>query len=379
MEWLTSDSSQDCVCRPAVVDGYNYVKVIGVWFGDCVHTPREISSFVLGLLSLICFAVAFFPQIWLNYTRKSVEGLSWGLMVFWVFGDIGNLLGSLYTKQLPLQIYVASYFILLDVITLLQIVWYGTSIRERLGLAEPVNFDEVVVGDDESDGESGEVGQRELSRPVVSEGRGSAVGERTALLSERATEAGGRELISPTGANGVAQQQTTRHRIRRKIAKKSVAVGAGILMVILVALFVDMEFYLGGGGGSSTLYDLNTSLLRGDIDDGVRLCDAREAVTPSRYTIGCIFSWVSGLLYFFSRTSQIQTNHERKSVEGVSIALFILTLTANLMYGLQILIRGVTFDSNFYLAVLPFIIGSTGTLIFDSILIYQAWIYGGFL
>ncbi|KAJ3224185.1 hypothetical protein HDU81_008709 [Chytriomyces hyalinus] len=295
-------------------------------------------------------------------------------MAFAIVGR--NLLGSLYTKQLPLQIYVASYFILLDVITLLQILWYGTSIRERLGLAEPVNFDEVVVGDDESDGEAGEVLQRERSRPI-SEGRDSPIGERTALLSERGTNAGVRETMSPTAISGVDQQQTTRHRIRRKIAKKSVAVGAGILMVILVALFVDMEFYLGGGGG--TTYELDTSLLQGDIEDDVRLCDAREPVTPSRYMVGCIFSWVSGLLYFFSRTSQIQTNHERKSVEGVSIALFILTLTANLLYGLQIMIRGVTFDSNFYLAVLPFIIGSTGTLIFDSILIYQAWIYGGFL
>ncbi|KAJ3385415.1 PQ loop repeat-containing protein 2 [Entophlyctis sp. JEL0112] len=108
-----------------------------------------------------------------------------------------------------------------------------------------------------------------------------------------------------------------------------------------------------------------------------RLCDARPPVSETNYVLGCVCSWISGLLYFFSRTSQIKTNSERKSVEGLSIALFVMTLLANLFYGCQIMLRGVVFDYNFFSAVLPFIIGSTGTIIFDVILLYQAYIYGG--
>ncbi|KAI9352805.1 PQ loop repeat-domain-containing protein [Obelidium mucronatum] len=303
----------DCVCDPEIVDGYHYVKLIALTFGDCVHTPTEITSFVFGFISLACFGVAFFPQIWLNYTRKSVEGLSFGLMVFWVFGDIGNLIGSILTNQLALQIWVAAYFILLDMLTLLQILWYGY-LREKLGLVPHIVYDEVVC-----------------------ESRGMVEDEE--------------QGVNPVG---VLRDAVGADEI------KDNAVGVGEKRSLSMRILA---------------YSLRALEPLRDLE---RRCDAREPVTERNYLIGCVFSWISGLLYFFSRTSQIRTNYERKSVEGVSIALFILTLSANIMYGAQIILRGVTLDRNFYMAVLPFIIGSTGTLLFDTILIHQAYIYGGF-
>ncbi|ORY48163.1 PQ-loop-domain-containing protein [Rhizoclosmatium globosum] len=317
--------TSDCVCDPETVNGYRYVKLIGLWFGDCVHTPQEITSFAIGIASLVCFGVAFFPQIYLNYSRKSVEGLSFGLMVFWVFGDIGNLVGSLLTNQLPIQIWIAAYFILLDVITLLQIAWYGY-LREHLGRRSPRRVE-------------------------------GTVGERTRLLDSSSTssDSSGRGRRSGGGGSG------STNTVVNKLAANSVAIA--VLCVCLSGIAVDAA---------------SVDMISMEDSTAPRLCDARDPVSERNYLLGCLFSWISGLLYFFSRTSQIQTNYERKSVEGVSIILFILTLSGNLFYGVQILLRGVVVNRHFWLAIFPFILGSMGTLIFDTMLIYQAWVYGGF-
>ncbi|KAJ3286708.1 hypothetical protein HDU79_006272 [Rhizoclosmatium sp. JEL0117] len=343
--------TSDCVCDPETVNGYRYVKLIGLWFGDCVHTPQEITSFAIGIASLVCFGVAFFPQIYLNYSRKSVEGLSFGLMVFWVFGDIGNLVGSLLTNQLPIQIWIAAYFILLDVITLLQIAWYGY-LREHLGFVLPVMYDEVVVGEDGGDDDEEARGRRRSPRRVE-----GTVGERTRLLDSSSTssDSSGRGRRSGGGGSG------STNTVVNKLAANSVAIA--VLCVCLSGIAVDAA---------------TVDMISMEDSTAPRLCDARDPVSERNYLLGCLFSWISGLLYFFSRTSQIQTNYERKSVEGVSIILFILTLSGNLFYGVQILLRGVVVNRHFWLAIFPFILGSMGTLIFDTMLIYQAWVYGGF-
>ncbi len=44
---------------------------------------------------------------------------------------------------------------------------------------------------------------------------------------------------------------------------------------------------------------------------------------------GKVCGWVSGLLYFFSRVPQLVENRRRKSVAGLSVGLFVLTVLGN--------------------------------------------------
>ncbi|KAJ3136174.1 hypothetical protein HK100_001991, partial [Physocladia obscura] len=308
---------------------------IAVWFGDCVYSRVEITSVALGLASLVLFAIAMFPQIVsrLNYTRKSVEGLSWNLMLFWVFGDIGNLLGSIFTNQLALQIKIAIYFILVDLITLGQIFWYGF-FREWMGFVSHPVYDEVVVEvDDGYDSGSGE----EQGRAVTIHT------QRTFLINEE----------TPLLGSDAGQFAASRNNGFGSPAKNSFA--KYFVSALLTCLFLFVVI----GSGNFTFDDV-ADIYSGSNDG--KLCNERDPISKNEYILGCFCSWVSGLLYFFSRTSQIRENHDRKSVEGVSIALFILTLAANLCYGGQIMLRGIVLDSHFYLAVLPFIIGSIGTI-----------------
>jgi hypothetical protein len=90
----------------------------------------------------------------------------------------------------------------------------------------------------------------------------------------------------------------------------------------------------------------------------------------------------SNLLPDISRRVVLTTNQfERKSVEGLSILLFVFAFAGNLTYVLSIL-----FDpsgdgnpngaSHYLLEALPYLLGSGGTLLFDLTIMFQSILYG---
>ena len=123
-----------CQCIPAVKDGLPYIQWIGSWFADCLYSNYDIAAFVFGGFSFVCSAVALLPQIvldliqWLNYKRKSVTGLSLGLILLWSFGDLANLLGTIFIRQLSTQKITAVLFIASDILMLAQYYsYYGNA------------------------------------------------------------------------------------------------------------------------------------------------------------------------------------------------------------------------------------------------------------
>jgi len=89
--------------------------------------------------------------------------------------------------------------------------------------------------------------------------------------------------------------------------------------------------------------------------------------------LGSVFAWLCAILYFTSRIPQIWKNYSRKSFEGLSIFMFLFAVLGNLSYTLSIILRSSTSSENF-LAALPYMVGSGGTIIFDSIIFLQ-WRY----
>ena len=118
-----SSDSIDCTCP--IVDGYHHVQWVGTWFGDCIRTPFEKLSFLLGLISLFCYFVALFPQMYHNYKRKSVDGLSFSLLLQWTIGDLSNYIGTITTQQLVTQKVISLYLLCTDVIVIIQYFWYS--------------------------------------------------------------------------------------------------------------------------------------------------------------------------------------------------------------------------------------------------------------
>ncbi|TSO77771.1 Bile acid receptor [Bagarius yarrelli] len=77
-----------------------------IWYtlGECTQDSRDMSSVVLGLLSIACFIMSSFPQYYSSCKTGNMDSaLSIWFLLFWLGGDSCNLTGSFLADQLPLQ------------------------------------------------------------------------------------------------------------------------------------------------------------------------------------------------------------------------------------------------------------------------------------
>ncbi|KAM9244190.1 lysosomal amino acid transporter 1 homolog isoform 1-T2 [Dugong dugon] len=94
--------------------------------------------------------------------------------------------------------------------------------------------------------------------------------------------------------------------------------------------------------------------------------------------IGFVIGSVSSVLYLLSRLPQIHTNFLRKSTQGISYSLFALVILGNTLYGLSVLLKNPEVgqsEGSYLLHHLPWLVGSLGMLLLDSIISVQFLIY----
>ena len=92
---------------------------------------RRTVSDLSGTFSFVVWLFAQSPQIYENYRRGSVDGLSPVFLTQWMLGDATNLIGCILTQQLPFQIAVATYFCCIDVCIMVQFVYYWSKARKE--------------------------------------------------------------------------------------------------------------------------------------------------------------------------------------------------------------------------------------------------------
>ncbi|KAL3861754.1 hypothetical protein ACJMK2_007777 [Sinanodonta woodiana] len=64
---------------------------------------------------------------------RGVEGISIFLILNWTLGDTANLIGGILTQQLPLQIYLAVYFVFADLVLFAQFSYFHCWWKKRYG------------------------------------------------------------------------------------------------------------------------------------------------------------------------------------------------------------------------------------------------------
>ncbi|XP_031115049.1 probable vacuolar amino acid transporter YPQ1 isoform X2 [Ipomoea triloba] len=100
---LAQNSGAYCVAEKKPCVGW-----VEKYFKDCLCNISDDFSFVLGLVSLVCWGVAEIPQIVTNFRTKSSHGVSLLFLLTWIAGDIFNLVGCLLEPAtLPTQLYTA--------------------------------------------------------------------------------------------------------------------------------------------------------------------------------------------------------------------------------------------------------------------------------
>jgi uncharacterized protein with PQ loop repeat len=95
--------------------------------------------------------------------------------------------------------------------------------------------------------------------------------------------------------------------------------------------------------------------------------------------VGDIFAWTSTVIFFLSRLPQILLNYKRRSVEGLSFTAFVNIIIANQLFLASILIKLIDIDNSnrvkYIIDNIPWIVGSSGTTLFDIIIFIQFFIY----
>ncbi|XP_010011987.1 PREDICTED: lysosomal amino acid transporter 1 homolog [Nestor notabilis] len=108
-------------------------------FSECAQDSRDIASVLLGLVSILCFAAASFPQFYQACKTGIMDrALSIYFLLGWLGGDLLNLIGSFLAHQLPLQVYTAIYYVLADLVMLSLYCYYKVKNRGG-GFAAQIN------------------------------------------------------------------------------------------------------------------------------------------------------------------------------------------------------------------------------------------------
>ncbi|KAI1795875.1 PQ loop repeat-domain-containing protein [Ganoderma leucocontextum] len=118
------------------------------------------------------------------------------------------------------------------------------------------------------------------------------------------------------------------------------------------------------------------------IDSEETLSEQAEPAPSMEFIIGRISAWVCTTLYLTSRLPQIWKNFVRKSIEGLSVYLFIFAFLGNTFYVASILTSpklqlSPPQASAFIRESIPYVylLGSGGTLMFDVTIVCQSFLY----
>ncbi|XP_073435094.1 lysosomal amino acid transporter 1 homolog [Dendrobates tinctorius] len=101
---------------------------------QCVRDVWEHCSVAIGLLSIGCFLFAALPQLYVAHKNGRVDqALSLGFLLCWLGGDVSNFVGSYLTRQLPIQVVAAIFYVNMDIIMISQFAYYKLKNKKLKG------------------------------------------------------------------------------------------------------------------------------------------------------------------------------------------------------------------------------------------------------
>lgn len=297
-----------------------------------VLTWNEALSGVFGSVSLATWIFLLVPQLILNYTTGSADGISLIFLAVWLVGDITNLAGAIWAGLVPTVIALAIYFCIADFVLITQCLYYNHINAQKpkhshhANAAEPAEDSPLLARErsNESIGLPGSHRRSSLRHSHSSERRDSL-----AKILE--------EDDSPNASSW----------------KRNVI---SILMVILVGT---AGWVIAWQSGVWT--PVSDHPLDGEPE--------RKQVAFGASALG----YFSALCYLGARIPQIWKNYKDKSCDGLALLFFVLSLMGNITYGAGILFHSL--ERDYIITNLPWLIGSLGTILEDGLIFMQFRMY----
>ncbi|RDW76597.1 PQ-loop repeat-containing protein [Aspergillus mulundensis] len=344
-----------------------FLATLSSYIHICLPTPLALLSSTLGTLSIISWLFAQLPQIYKNFQLQSTSGLSIFFLIIWCLGDMGNLLGALFTRQAGWQVIIAGYYVCVDVALVFQFFWYthykgrrdddfATLSRYDDDTAHPRVIEGISFSDDSSSviGPSprASAGSDSKDVPDIKDRLAGVVNTASSSYSNEKMSSS-RRSIARSGSNSGMQNTAARTML---LASMLCAVAANAAPTeadpVPPSSGLTLEFF------------------------------------------GTIFSWMSTVLYLGSRPPQLYKNYRRKSTAGLSPLLFMAAFCGNFFYSSSLLTNPNAWydfapyggggwadaDGNnrvdWVKRAIPFFLGAFGVLFLDGSMGVQFLMYG---
>ncbi|EED14890.1 PQ loop repeat protein [Talaromyces stipitatus ATCC 10500] len=341
-------------CEPSS----NFLALLSSTLHICIPNELGLISSSLGCLSIVSWLFAQLPQIYKNYKLQSTAGLSAFFLVEWCLGDTANLVGALFTRQATWQVTIASYYVFVDVVLVIQYYWY-TYVKKK------------GKGKDSVDGSFDED-----NAPIYD-------GIRVRDENQPVDDVYSTKIMRPSEPKDVELFKSSANSPPR-FYSPSYSEKFGNRRVRNTG-------YPSGTNASPTP-SMATSPTHSPLPSNF------DAITDSHdmdiETIGRILSWMSTILYLGSRLPQLYKNYVRKSTSGLSPLLFMAAFCGNFFYSASLLTNpNAWYDYPAYggggwadkdgnnraewvALATPFFLGAAGVLSLDAFMGVQFLIYG---
>ncbi|CAL6109620.1 Seven_transmembrane protein 1 [Hexamita inflata] len=109
-----------------------YNMLIATVFGLCIDNSLKLASFWFGWISVVCWFIAYFPQIRLTFLLKKSEALSTSFLIFWIVGDICNVSAVFILNSLFTQKVLVSFYIITDTVLIIEHVFFTCSKKKYM-------------------------------------------------------------------------------------------------------------------------------------------------------------------------------------------------------------------------------------------------------
>lgn len=301
----------------------------------------DIFSRFFSIVSLCSWMCAQLPQIFLNYRYKSTEGISPGFLALWALGDILSLSSCFMNdKVLYFQVYLSLFFVSNDAVLCYQYYRYKVKLE----------FQSLLVTNDS-------VQTLDGSNRIISD----------------ATRYGcDTEVIHGVDATDYV--------------KKSLLGKGKEMPGVSNTLSFNIENSDHSGDGYQkvdSFKPLHTILIMASSLASADALPANIAARSTHYNsqdkLALFLAWSCTCVYISSRIPQLYKNYRRKSVQGISPLLFGAAVLGNLTYTASILLSPLFVRPDdrmeFFVKQIPYIAGSSGTVLFDYLYFYQRYLY----
>ena len=346
----------------------------------CIPNELAFISSILGCLSIVSWLFAQLPQIYKNYKLQSTAGLSAFFLVEWCLGDTANLVGALFTRQATWQVTIASYYVFVDVVLVLQHYWYTHVRRTNKGKGS----DTASLDEDHAPIYDG--------IPVRAENQSAYGANPTSIM--RPSEPKDVEMYKknpnspPRFYSPSYSEKFNNRRAARGVGFPygSTPLGVSPRTVLMTSLLCAV--LANASPTPSTAVSPSHSPLPSIFDS------VRDPHNMDIETIGRILSWMSTILYLGSRLPQLYKNYLRKSTSGLSPLLFMAAFSGNFFYSASLVTNPNAWhdyppyggggwadaDGNnrveWVALATPFFLGAAGVLSLDAFMGVQFLIYG---